>query len=168
MIRLKWEGSETSKIMFSIEAIMSTDLITIGPRGTLADARSLMQTNRIHHLPVVAEDGELVGLVTLTNVLAATDSFLREDDSRIRATDVRIENVMVKDIATVDERASLRQAALFIEKHKIGCLPVLADGKLKGIITDSDFVAVAINLLEQLEESEPFDQDLEEELEEEY
>jgi CBS domain-containing protein len=147
--------------MFSIEANMSTDLVTIEPTDSLADARSIMQTNRIHHLPVVTNDGELVGLVTLTNVLAATDSFLRDDDSRIHANEIRIEDVMVKDLATVDERASLRQAALFIEKHKIGCLPVLANGKLKGIITDSDFVAVAINLLEQLEESEPVDVDIE-------
>lgn len=146
--------------MFSIEAIMSTDLVTIGPTASLADATALMQRNRIHHLPVVTAGDRLVGLVTLTNVLAATDSFLREDDTRIPAEEIRIEDVMVKDIATVDERADLRQAALFIEKHKIGCLPVLADGKLKGIITDSDFVAVAINLLEQLEESEP---DVEEE-----
>ena len=141
--------------MFSIDAIMSTNLITVGPSSSLADARELMQTNRIHHLPVVADDGDLVGLVTLTNVLAATDSFLRDDDSRIHAADIKIKDVMVTDLATVDESASLRQAALFIEKHKIGCLPVVSQSKLKGIITDSDFVAVAINLLEQLEESEP-------------
>ena len=53
--------------------------------------------------------------------------------------------------------SSLRQAALFIEKHQIGCLPIVTDGILRGIITDTDFVGVAINLLEQLEESEPFD-----------
>ena len=150
--------------MFSIDAIMSTDLITIEPGASLADARSLMQTNRIHHLPVVTDGGDLVGLVTLTNVLAATDSILRDDDNRIHATEIRIADVMVKDLATVDERVSLRQAALFIEKHKIGCLPVLSDGKLKGIITDSDFVAVAINLLEQLEDGEPFEEEEEEEI----
>lgn len=66
---------------------------------------------------------------------------------------------MVTDIMTVDVHASLRQAALFIERHKIGCLPVLENDNLIGIITDTDFVAVAINLLEQLEESEPLDDD---------
>lgn len=141
--------------MFSIDAIMSTDLITVEPSASLADARELMHSNRIHHLPVVTGDNTLVGLVTLTNVLAATDSFLRDDDNRIRAAEIRIEDVMVTDLATVDENVSLRQAALFIEKHKIGCLPVVTDKKLKGIITDSDFVAVAINLLEQIEETEP-------------
>lgn len=141
--------------MFSIDTVMSTDLITVPPSASLADARELMHTNRIHHLPVVADDGDLVGLVTLTNVLAATDSFLRDDDTRIHATEIRIKDVMVTDLATVDENVSLRQAALFIEKHKIGCLPVVTNNKLKGIITDSDFVAIAINLLEQIEETEP-------------
>lgn len=145
--------------MFSLDTIMSTDLITLRPEGTLAEARSLMQSNRIHHLPVVSNDDELVGLVTLTNVLAATDSILRDSDSRIHAADIRAKDVMVTDIATIDERASLRQAALFIEKHKIGCLPIVTDGKLKGIITETDFVAVAINLLEQIESTEPMDAD---------
>ena len=143
--------------MFTIEAIMTTDLITIAPSATLAEARSLMQDNRIHHLPVVTENSTLVGLLTLTDVLSATDSSLRDTDSRIRAADICIREVMVNDVITVDARASLRQAALFIERHKIGCLPVISDGKLQGIITDTDFVAVAINLLEQLEETEPED-----------
>jgi CBS domain-containing protein len=64
---------------------------------------------------------------------------------------------MVRDLATVDEHASLRQAALFLEKHRIGCLPVVTDGDLRGIITDTDFVGVAINLLEQMEDTDPLD-----------
>ncbi len=106
---------------------------------------------------LMKDEGELVGLVTLTNVLAATDSFLRDDRHRIHANEILVGEVMVQDVATVDINASLRQAALFLEKHQIGCLPVIADGDLSGIITDTDFVAVAINLLEQLESTEPFD-----------
>lgn len=147
--------------MFGIDAIMSTDLITIAPSASLADARELMQANRIHHLPVVDDSGDLVGLITLTNLLAATDSFLRDDDSRIHATEISIKEVMVTDLATVDEHVSLRQAALFIEKHNIGCLPVMSNKRLKGIITDTDFVGVAINLLEQIEETEPIDEEAE-------
>lgn len=146
--------------MFSIEAIMSTNLITVAPSATLAEARTLMRDNRIHHIPVV--DGEkLVGLVTLTNVLAATDSFLRDQKNRIHANEINIEDAMVQDVATVDINASLRHAALFLEKHNIGCLPVMNGDQLVGIITDTDFVAVAINLLEQLEETEPVMEDYE-------
>ncbi len=146
--------------MFSIEAIMSTNLITVPPSVTLAEARTLMHKNRIHHIPVVEGD-RLVGLVTLTNVLAATDSFLRDDSSRIHANEIGIQDTMVTDVATVDINASLRHAALFMEKHSIGCLPVLDDERLVGIITDTDFVAVAINLLEQIEETEPVTEDYE-------
>ena len=148
--------------MMTLDTIMSTDLVTIRPDENLAAARALMHDKRIHHLPVVDDQEELVGLVTLTNVLAATDSFLRDDDSRIHAKEIVVKDMMVVDVATVDEHASLRQAALFLERHRIGCLPVMSGDKLKGIITDTDFVGVAINLLEQIEETEPFDEDLEE------
>ena len=141
--------------MFSIDAIMSTDLVTLTPEATVADARGLMHTNRIHHLPIVDGDGKLVGLVTLTNVLAATDSFLRDPENRIHANELKVGDIMVTEIATIDEHASLRQAAMFIEKHKIGCLPIVTKGELRGIITDTDFVGVAINLLELAEETEP-------------
>jgi CBS domain-containing protein len=144
--------------MFSIEAIMSTNLVTVPPSATLAEARTLMQSNGIHHLPVT-EDGDIVGLVTITTVLAATDSFLRDDRNRIHANEIIVGDVMVKDVATVDVNASLRQAALFLEKHQIGCLPVIEDNNLVGIIKETDFVAVAINLLEQIESTEPYDDD---------
>ena len=145
--------------MFSIEAIMSTDLITLPPTATVAEARTLMHSNRVHHLPVINEKADLVGLVTLTNVLAATDSVLRDPDNRIRAAEILVRDIMITDLATIDEHASLRQAALFIEKHQIGCLPIVTDGKLRGIITDTDFVGVAINLLEQIETTEPVDRE---------
>lgn len=148
--------------MMTLDMIMSTNLITITPDENLAAARSLMHERKIHHLPVVDAGGQLVGLVTLTNVLAATDSFLRDDDNRIHAAEIYVKDIMVTDVATVDVHASLRQAALFLERHRIGCLPVMKDGELEGIITDTDFVGVAINLLEQIEVSEPYEEELEE------
>jgi len=144
--------------MMSLDVIMSTDLKTVAPQDSLATVRTLMHENRIHHVPVVNEEDNLVGLVTLTDVLAATDSILRDDDSRLHATEIRVQDIMVQNLATIDEHASLRQAALFLEKHRIGCLPVVTNGTLRGIVTDTDFVGVAINLLEQIEESEPLEQ----------
>lgn len=145
--------------MIDIETIMSTDLVTVSPEDDLERAWTLMHDRRVHHLPVVQGGDRLVGLVTLSTVLAASDSFLREDDSRMRLGDIRVGDVMVTEVATVDEHAGIRQAAAFLEKHRIGCLPVVTDGVLKGIITDTDFVGVAINLLEQIEASEPDDDD---------
>jgi CBS domain-containing protein len=62
---------------------------------------------------------------------------------------------MSSPVQTVDEHASLRGAALHLQKHRMGCLPVTRDGALVGIITDSDFVAIAVHLMEQLELVEP-------------
>lgn len=147
-------------MMFNLNAIMSTDVITVPLSATLAEARSLMHENRFHHLPVVNDGEDFVGLLTQTDVLAATDSILRDVENRVRARNIPIEDVMVRNVATINEDASVRQAALFLEKHRIGCLPVVTSGKLVGIITDTDFIAVAINLLEQLEELEPVGDDI--------
>jgi len=144
--------------MMNLDFIMSTDLKTVSPEDTLATVRTMMHDNRIHHVPVLNEKEELVGLVTLTDVLAATDSILRDDQSRLHAREIRVADIMVRDMATIDEHASLRQAALFLEKHQIGCLPVVTDGTLRGIVTDTDFVGVAINLLELIEETEPLEE----------
>jgi CBS domain-containing protein len=147
--------------MFALNEIMTTSVITVSLSTTLAEARSTMKEHRIRHLPVVNEGGEMVGLLTQSDVLAAADSILRDAENRIPAREISIKDVMVTKIATVDENASLRQAALFLEKHRIGCLPVVTDDKLVGIITDTDFVGVAINLLEQLEELEPVEPEFE-------
>ena len=70
--------------MLSIETIMTTDLVTISPADNLALARELMHDNKIHHLLVVDDSEKLVGLVTLTDLLASTDSRLREHEERIQ------------------------------------------------------------------------------------
>ncbi|MEJ8566033.1 CBS domain-containing protein [Elongatibacter sediminis] len=141
--------------MLNLNSIMTTDLVTAQPDATLAEARTLMQEHRIRHLPIVDGDGDFIGLLTQTDVLAATDSFLRSEEQRLHASDIRVEDVMITRIVTVGPGAGLRKAALFLEEHKVGCLPVVEDGRLLGIVTDTDFVGVAINLLETLEESEP-------------
>jgi len=143
--------------MIDIETIMSTELITVSPDEDLDTARVLMHNHRIHHLLVVENGMKLLGILSLSDLLAATDSFLREEESRLHPRDIKVQEVMITDLAIVDEHASIRQAALFLEKHRIGCLPVVTDGKLRGIITDTDFIGVAINLLEQLESMEPVD-----------
>jgi CBS domain-containing protein len=145
--------------MFSLELVMTANPVTISPSTPLSEASRLMQEHRFRHLPVVNAKGELVGLLTQTDVLSATDSIFREADNQMPVTNFPVEDIMVTDVKTVTEDTSVRQAAMFIEKHRIGCLPVMSGTKLVGIITDTDFVGVAINLLEQLEEFEPPEED---------
>jgi len=106
-------------MMFNLNAIMTTDVITVPLSASLAEARTLMQENRFHHLPVVNDGGEFVGLLTQTDVLAATDSILRDVENRLRARNIPIEDVMVRNVVTINEHASVRQAALLLEKLRI-------------------------------------------------
>jgi CBS domain-containing membrane protein len=139
---------------FSIAEIMTTEPETLGVDDSLETARDMMSQRGFRHIPIVDDSGALAGLVTQSDVLAASASKLGADDER-PASEVRIGEFMTRDVATVDERAELRDAAIYLQRHKYGCLPVVTDGQLRGIVTDSDFVGVAINLLEQLELSEP-------------
>jgi len=145
--------------MFDIASIMSTELITVHPSSSLYHARELMNEHGIRHLPVVSEGGALLGLLTQSDVLAASDSILKDRDSQLDTAYFPVEDAMVTELDTVPPGASLRQAALYLERHKIGCLPVVDEGRLVGIITDTDFVGVAVNLLEQLETYEPESED---------
>ena len=148
--------------MFDLIEIMTTDVYTLAPENSLEDARKLMAEHNIHHIPIVDEDQHLKGLLSQRDVLAGADSVLlpHAEDSEAIESRIAISSLMTLDTITTDEHASLRGAALCMQQHRIGCLPVVRDGILIGIITDSDFVAVAINLMEQLELVEPEETDM--------
>ena len=68
---------------------------------------------------------------------------------------VQLDEIMTRQVASVDPHAGIKEAALYLQRHKYGCLPVVRGRKLVGIVTESDFITVAINLLELMEEQEP-------------
>ena len=105
----------------------------------------------------VSGDGCLVGLVTQRDVLAAADSNILPDQPAHEAEEryIALSTIMTSPVQTVDESARLRGTALHMQQNKLGCLPVVRDDRLVGIITDSDFVSIAVNLMEQLEAAEP-------------
>ena len=143
--------------MLTVAEIMTREPHTLGPDDSLASARQMMAEHHIRHIPVLSGDGSLIGLVSQRDVLAAEDSTVLNEaggpDSRDQY--VAISSIMTTPVQTVEEHADLRGTAMHIQKNKLGCLPVLNEGQLVGIITDSDFVAIAINLMEQLESTEP-------------
>jgi CBS domain-containing membrane protein len=132
--------------MMSINEIMTVNPITLGQNATLDEAGSLMRLHRIRHVPIVGEDKELLGLITQRDLLAVDSA---------QADGNGVTEIMRRKVYTVSEESDMRSAALMMQQYKIGALPVLQDKKLVGIITDSDYVALAINLLEQLDEFEP-------------
>ncbi|KGJ92216.1 CBS domain-containing protein [Thalassotalea sp. ND16A] len=141
--------------MTDISKIMSTDVFTLTPEQSLSDARLMMTENRIRHIPIVDQQQLLVGIISQRDVLAAEESSLYgiKTDLRIeREQQIKIGDFYHKKLVTIPPQATVHQAALYLQKHKIGCLPVVENNKLLGLVTDSDFVNVAINLLEVISE----------------
>ncbi|CAH0532841.1 Hypoxic response protein 1 [Vibrio stylophorae] len=141
--------------MFCVADMMTPRPHTLGEHDTLARALEVMQQLDIRHLPIVDRDNQLLGLVTQRDVLSAQHSSLEHSLDQNRLNTQALEAVNDRQLLTVSPRAGLKEAAKYMQKHKIGCLPVIQHKKLVGIITDSDFVAIAINLLELQEEVEP-------------
>lgn len=143
--------------MLTVADIMTREPYTLGPDDTLADARHLMAQHHIRHIPVITGNGVVAGLVSQRDVLAAEDSSVLNVAPSTTEPDrhVALSAIMTSPVHSVDEHASLRGTALHLQQNKLGCLPVIREGKLIGIITDSDFVTIAISLMEQLEAAEP-------------
>lgn len=133
-----------------VSEIMTRNVIGLPPSATLAEARTLMQRHHIRHLPILA-DSRLVGLVSQRDILAAQESSLEQGLNGQFLEQHSVANVMIKEVTTVSPKAGIREAALYLQKHKYGCLPVIDKEQLVGIVTDSDFVAVAIHLMEVLD-----------------
>lgn len=132
--------------MLDISDIMTPrqSLVSVHPDSTVDEVRRVMARHKIRHLPVLDDSGALVGLVSQTDVLVAGNGGPRS-----------VREIMVRDLDTVDERNNVRHVALLMFRRKRSCLPVTRDGELRGIVTDSDFLGVAITLMEQLEAVEP-------------
>lgn len=145
--------------MTSVRSIMSDDILTLGIENTLSDARIMMVENNIRHIPIVDDEQVLMGLVSQRDVLSVEESTLF--DINVTATSlldrdqhVKIDDFYRRDVVTINAHVSVHHAALTIQKYKIGCLPILSGDKLIGLVTDSDFVNVAINLIEVLSSRE--------------
>lgn len=132
--------------MLDISDIMTPrrSLVIITPTATIDEARRTMAAHSIRHLPVVDDAGRLVGLVSQTDVLVAGNGSAGP-----------VSDIMVREVDTVDERSNVHHVALLMFRRKRSCLPVTREGELQGIVTDADFLGVAITLMEQLEAAEP-------------
>ena len=140
--------------MITIEEFMTPDPCTMLETDSINDAWQIMTEKHIRHIPITDSDNKVLGIVTQRDVLAATDpgGIQQEVSASGEAVlGVLLSEIMIRNVSIVHKKDSLRQAAVYLQEHKYGCLPVVSDDRLVGIITDSDFIGIAINLLEQVE-----------------
>ncbi|MDA3971664.1 MAG: CBS and ACT domain-containing protein [Desulfobulbaceae bacterium] len=122
-----------------IKSWMHPSPVTIHREALLQDAQKLMKENDFRHLPVVDENGHMVGFIT--------ESDLRQFSFPAMVEDIPVHQVMVINPITINLNANVETAAKLIHDYKIGGLPVLDKKKLVGIITLSDLLAAFIEVM---------------------
>jgi acetoin utilization protein AcuB len=129
---------------------MTSDPKTISPDVSVLEATDRMQRERVRRYPVIGKGGKLAGIVSLDDLLRASPSAatsLNVWEVSYLLTRIKVKDVMTVDVITVTEYTPLEQAAKLMLERKIGGLPVVRDGVLVGIITESDIFRIFAELL---------------------
>lgn len=126
-----------------VRDVMTRDVVTLGRNDKLLVADDLMRLGRIRHLPVVDESGELVGIVSQRDLFHS--GLIKALGYGTHAQRQALDMVVVKEamrtqVMTTGLDTPLREAARVMLDRKIGCLVVLDQGRIAGILTESDFV----------------------------
>jgi len=128
---------------------MSTHPLTVSEDESISSAHHYMQEQNTRHLPVVDRSGKMVGLVTEDDLLQAEPSgvtLLSVWEIHSLLDKVKVRSVMVRDVITTVENAPIEEAAHLMMERKIGCLPVMREGRLVGIITETDIFRTFLEL----------------------
>ena len=142
--------------MLKIKDIMTSEVFVLHATQTLELVRSLMRIKHVRHVPIVEPDNTFVGLMTHRDLLAQTISYLAEvDESEQEYLDrhIHIMNIMKTDVLTAHSEMDVCEAISLLLENKYGCLPVVDNGKLVGIVTEADFMKLTQKLLRQSESS---------------
>jgi len=124
-----------------VREIMHPDPITAAPATTLQDAYGIMNDRGVRHLPVISA-GRLVGIVTDRDLRLATSSL----SPRPFPSSATLDQMMRSPVHTADPLDPVEHAARTMRELKIGCLPVVEDGQLVGIITGIDLLDAMLRL----------------------
>ncbi len=133
--------------MLKVKEIMTKDVAVMTMANTVKEARDMMAEGNFRHVPIVDEAKIPLGIVSQRDVLRAQASDLT-GSSDAELIDVSVGKIMASQPYSVHPEDSLRGAGILMQNKKLGCLLVVENEALIGIITDSDFVGVAINLIE--------------------
>ncbi len=129
----------------SVGQFMTTDLFTVRADDLVDFAASLMEWKHIRHVPVEDDSGKLVGLVSHHNLLRMVARGLKDNTQS-----VPVREIMEPEPFSVAPDCRTVEAIRFMRERNIGCLPVVQDRKLVGVVTEADLIGVAGQVLEAI------------------
>ena len=129
-------------ILLPVSTIMTSDLITLGPKDTLEKVKEVFEKNRIHHIPIV-KFNTIVGMISKSDYLAFSRGFRSPSDRFLE--EVRHQNWIVADIMTtglakVAPNEPIRTALEVFKKNRFHALPICEEDKLVGLLTTFDII----------------------------
>jgi CBS domain-containing protein/gamma-glutamyl:cysteine ligase YbdK (ATP-grasp superfamily) len=129
----------------TVGQFMSTDLFTVSPEDLIDFAASVMDWRHIRHVPVEDGEGRLVGLVSHRGLLR----MISNGNRSAKTEPVTVRDVMVVNPVTCSPSTSSLEAIEMMQRHRVGCLPVVEGDQLIGIVTSYDFLAASARLFKQ-------------------
>lgn len=123
---------------------------TISSDTPVAEALSLMRQRKVRRLPVVDKKGRLAGIISEKDLLYASPSpatSLSVYEVGYLLSKLQVKEIMTKKITTISPDAPLEEAARVMVDHSVSGLPVIEDGKLIGIITETDVFKTIIEMM---------------------
>lgn len=133
-----------------VKDCMTHSPLTILPETTHRQAAELMREHKVHHLPVVDKSGRLVGIVVEEDLLAAQPSpatTLSIYEIHGLLSKLQVREIMSRPVHTTTPDCPLEEAARLMLDEDIGCLPVVANDQVVGIITDTDIFRALVTML---------------------
>lgn len=131
-----------------VSNIMSNNIVSVQQGQTLSEIRHKMIDSNIHHIPVLSGQ-HLVGMVSFTDMMKLNVVINGADDRTIDAIidqQFQIEEIMSKDLATLDTKDTIRHAADILAESNFHAIPVTnGSGELLGIVTSSDLIRYLSN-----------------------
>ncbi|HID86367.1 MAG TPA: CBS domain-containing protein [Anaerolineae bacterium] len=129
---------------------MTRDPVTVTPETSFQEALKIIRERKIRRLPVLDERGHLVGIVAEKDLLYASPSpatSLSIFEMHYLLAKLRVKDIMTREVITTTGDTPLEDAACLMVTRKIGCLPVVEDGQVVGIITETDIFKTFVELL---------------------
>ncbi len=151
-------------VLSRVRDYMTAEPQSLGAEHSLLDAVLIMRRAGFRHIPIM-EDGRLVGMLSERDVARAAPSLLLPlppDDYNRVFEDTQVRKVMTKNLVTIAPDAPLSEAVDLLRSHRLGCLPVLEDGTLVGIITVADMLRALYELIQVVSPSMPSSSESEE------
>jgi len=134
-----------------VRDLMQSEVVTVDAAAHLEIAEGLMRMDRIRHLPVLS-GGALVGIVSQRDLFhaALSSALARSPEDEVRwLARIPVRSAMTREVLSAHPDADIRHAVEMMLRERVGCLPVVEDGRLVGLLSETDCLRYLAELLSE-------------------